>query len=240
MSGPGPGPGAGTGKGPGTGPGTGADPDTGTEPSQPRRQARGERRIAQLLDAAASVFAEAGYEATTTNAIAARAGVSPGTLYQFFANKAAIAEALGTRYASQMRAAEAKALAGQESSAPASELVGHTIDVLITVNLDQPGAAALFDGESGDPGLGEAPAHHLHTVATERLDALLAARAPDLPAADRDRCIRVCICVYKAMLPVIDAAEGAERAGFVAELKAVLTRYLAPYLSISADTIRSR
>jgi len=44
----------------------------------------------------------------------------------------------------------------------------------------------------------------------------------------------------KAMLPVIGAAEGAERAGFVAELKAVLTRYLAPYLSISADAPRSR
>jgi AcrR family transcriptional regulator len=212
------------------GPGTGAGTDSDTEPSRPRRQARGERRIAQLLDAAASVFAEAGYEATTTNAIAARAGVSPGTLYQFFANKAAIAEALGTRYASQMRAAQAKILAGQETAAPASELVGHTIDVLITVNLDQPGAAALFDGESDDPGLRDAPAHHLHAVATERLDALLAARTPDLPAADRDRCVRVCICIYKAMLPVIGAAEGAERAGFVAELKAVLTRYLAPYL----------
>jgi AcrR family transcriptional regulator len=212
------------------GPGTGAGTDSDIEPSRPRRQARGERRIAQLLDAAASVFAEAGYEVTTTNAIAARAGVSPGTLYQFFANKAAIAEALGTRYASQMRAAQAKILAGQETAAPASELVGHTIDVLITVNLDQPGAAALFDGESDDPGLRDAPAHHLHAVATERLDALLAARTPDLPAADRDRCVRVCICIYKAMLPVIGAAEGAERAGFVAELKAVLTRYLAPYL----------
>jgi AcrR family transcriptional regulator len=233
MSSPGPGPGT----GPGTG--TGAGPGTDTEPSRPRRQARGERRIAQLLDAAASVFAEAGYEATTTNAIAARAGVSPGTLYQFFGNKAALAEALGTRYASQMRAAEAEVLACQESAAPASELIGRTIDVLVTVNLDQPGAAALFDGESGDPGLRETPAHHLHAVATERLDALLAARAPDLPAADRDRCVRVCICIYKAMLPVIGAAAGAERAGFVAELKAVLTRYLAPYLSISADGTRS-
>jgi AcrR family transcriptional regulator len=233
VSDPGPSPDAGTGTG------TGAGTDSDVEPSRPRRQARGERRIAQLLDAAASVFAEAGYEATTTNAIAARAGVSPGTLYQFFANKAAIAEALGTRYASQMRAAQAKILAGQETAAPASELVGHTIDVLITVNLDQPGAAALFDGESDDPGLRDAPAHHLHAVATERLDALLAARTPDLPAADRDRCVRVCICIYKAMLPVIGAAEGAERAGFVAELKAVLTRYLAPYLSISADAPRS-
>src|SRR6266542_6598743 len=62
----------------------------------PRRQARGERRIAQLLDAAGEVFATVGYAAATTNAIAAQAGVSPGTLYQFFPNKQAMAEALAT------------------------------------------------------------------------------------------------------------------------------------------------
>ena len=49
------------------------------EPKVVRRQARGERRMAELQDAAAAVFAEVGYEAATTNAIAARAGVSPGT-----------------------------------------------------------------------------------------------------------------------------------------------------------------
>lgn len=62
-----------------------------------RRQARGERRIAQLLDAAASVFCTSGYTAASTNAIAREAGVSPGTLYQFFPNKEAIAVELGGR-----------------------------------------------------------------------------------------------------------------------------------------------
>uniref|UniRef100_UPI00056AEC4A helix-turn-helix domain-containing protein n=2 Tax=Streptomyces TaxID=1883 RepID=UPI00056AEC4A len=61
----------------------------------PRRQARGERRIAQLLDAAASVFCRTGYAAASTNAIAREAEVSPGTLYQFFPNKEAIAIHLG-------------------------------------------------------------------------------------------------------------------------------------------------
>jgi AcrR family transcriptional regulator len=63
---------------------------------QKRRQARGQRRIDQLLDVAARVFAEVGFEAATTNGIAARAGVSPGSLYQFFPNKDAMAEALAT------------------------------------------------------------------------------------------------------------------------------------------------
>ncbi|GAA3303818.1 hypothetical protein GCM10020295_53370 [Streptomyces cinereospinus] len=42
-----------------------------------RRQARGERRIAQLLEAAAAVFCSTGYTAASTNAIAREAGVSP-------------------------------------------------------------------------------------------------------------------------------------------------------------------
>ena len=64
-----------------------------------KRNVRGERRVASLLDAAARVFGELGYHAATTNAIAAEAKVSPATLYQFFPNKEAIADALVTRYA---------------------------------------------------------------------------------------------------------------------------------------------
>ena len=64
----------------------------------PKRQARGEARIDQILIAAAECFGEHGYEATTTNRIAARAGISPGSLYQFFKNKEDIAHALATRY----------------------------------------------------------------------------------------------------------------------------------------------
>lgn len=68
-------------------------PEAATAPR--RRQARGERRIAQLLQAAAGVFCRTGYAAASTNAIAREAGVSPGTLYQFFPNKEAIAVELG-------------------------------------------------------------------------------------------------------------------------------------------------
>src|SRR5271167_4886975 len=67
-----------------------------------KRNARGERRVASLLDAAGRVFGEVGYHAATTNAIAAEAKVSPATLYQFFPNKEAIADALVVRYATDL------------------------------------------------------------------------------------------------------------------------------------------
>ncbi|BDB42862.1 putative transcriptional regulator, TetR family protein [Mycobacterium kiyosense] len=48
----------------------------------------------RILDAAAQVFAEYGYSAGTTNRIAERAGMSIGSLYQYFPNKDAVLRAL--------------------------------------------------------------------------------------------------------------------------------------------------
>lgn len=51
------------------------------------RQARSRATVERILDAAARVLEEAGYHGASTNAIAAEAGVSPGSLYQYFADK---------------------------------------------------------------------------------------------------------------------------------------------------------
>lgn len=48
----------------------------------------------RILASAAQVFAEYGYAAGTTNRIAERAGVSIGSLYQYFPNKDAVLRAL--------------------------------------------------------------------------------------------------------------------------------------------------
>src|SRR5215475_14505450 len=66
------------------------------------QQVRGEQRVADLLDAAASEFAEAGYDAATMKAIAKRAGASIGAVYQYFPNKQAIVSALRSQYGKEM------------------------------------------------------------------------------------------------------------------------------------------
>ncbi|AFZ37046.1 transcriptional regulator, TetR family [Stanieria cyanosphaera PCC 7437] len=64
---------------------------------QPQQQ-RSQERVEKILDAAAIVFDEIGFEAATTHAIALRANTAVGTLYQFFPDKLAIFNALELRH----------------------------------------------------------------------------------------------------------------------------------------------
>lgn len=65
-------------------------PPTSASPRKAPRQERSRRTVERILDAAAHIFHEQGYTAATTNDIADEAGVSIGSLYQYFPNKDAI------------------------------------------------------------------------------------------------------------------------------------------------------
>lgn len=66
-------------------------------------QKRSRSRVASILQAAEMVFQEVGYEAATTNAIADRANIPIGSLYQYFRNKKAILDALSKQYGEELR-----------------------------------------------------------------------------------------------------------------------------------------
>ena len=197
-------------------------------PSAPprRRQPRGERRIDQILGAAAAVFAEVGYAAATTNAIAARAGISPGSLYQFFSNKEAVAVALAERWATQLGAAHETALAGAETG-PLGEVLDRVVDPIVAFELEHAGFGSLL-ADPAVPARVSAASTHLQDRLVARVEDVLAHRSPRTPVADRRRVAIVTVQMVKALLPVIAAAGGSERAAFVAELKRAMRAYLEP------------
>jgi AcrR family transcriptional regulator len=80
-----------------------------------------------VLEAAAQLFAEAGYRATTTNHVAARAGVSVGTLYQYFPDKDALLLALAQRHVTEGTAALQAVSAGLRESGAAWDAVARTL-----------------------------------------------------------------------------------------------------------------
>ncbi|MFD4598114.1 TetR/AcrR family transcriptional regulator [Streptomyces sp. NPDC058464] len=202
---------------------------TATGKEQPRRrQARGERRIQQLLEAAASVFCTTGYTAASTNAIAREAGVSPGTLYQFFPNKEAIAIELGDRLLHDLRNTYGEALAPVDPATPLADAVAAVVDRLTAFNTEHPVFFALMHGPDMPGGITEAH-DALHTNLLGRIEGLLASLLPPgTGQADVTRTAHVSLGIYKAGLELVLSHEGAERQAYVQEIKNVLTRYLEP------------
>jgi AcrR family transcriptional regulator len=66
------------------------------------RQARSRALVEAVLEATARVLVERGYAGMNTNLVAERAGVSIGSLYQYFPNKDSLIVALHERHGTQM------------------------------------------------------------------------------------------------------------------------------------------
>lgn len=193
------------------------------------QQSRGQRRINLILDAAEALFAEIGYDATTTNAIAARANTAIGSLYQYFPNKEAIVAALVTRFLEQMRLAFDEALRGADTQpgAPVGELLDRVLDPLLRLHARRSALLTVcFRLPQHDAELAPA-AQALTQEIISRLDAVVAQREPWLDAAKRRLHVTIVVEVVKGLLPLTAAPDGTQRPEVIAELKRLLRAYMA-------------
>jgi AcrR family transcriptional regulator len=78
---------------------------TGAKPRKKPRQERSLVTYDAILEAATRIFGERGYAGATTNDIAELAGVSIGSLYQYFPNKDALIGALQSHHKNEIAAA---------------------------------------------------------------------------------------------------------------------------------------
>jgi AcrR family transcriptional regulator len=191
------------------------------------QQARGQRRIDKLLDAAEQVFSEKGYGDATTNLIAARAQTSIGSLYQFFPNKEAILRAIVARYVEELRAFFAQTLSVDADKLPLASFLEHLIQGLAKLREAHAGFRPLFFGSQSFSDVEQAT-QELRQEVIERIVALLAVRAPQLDEEQRLRCAHVCVAVFQALMALAMAVEGEERVRLLEELKAVLLANLMP------------
>ena len=118
------------------------------------RQERARATFEAVLDAAAEAITEHGYAAMTTNAVARRAGVSIGSLYQYFPNKAAILVCLLERHIREMQPVIAEGLeALAEPGRPFEDALSEMLLQLVAVH-DQHGPRlqlALSEGVARPP-----------------------------------------------------------------------------------------
>ena len=116
-------------------------------PTDRKRQERGRRRIESILDAAELVISEVGCDAANMSLIASRAEISPGSLYQFFAAKAELVEALAQRYVDHLGATEWPVdLAWTTQSV--SDSVDLIVDPILAFHLTHPEVNALLGDSS--------------------------------------------------------------------------------------------
>lgn len=102
------------------------------------RQARSRQRVEALIDAAADEIAERGLLETTTNHIAERAGVSVGSLYQYFEDKEDVVAALLRRLSEEIAAAADATLAAS-MDADVREVVRNLLHTALAAMDRQPG-----------------------------------------------------------------------------------------------------
>jgi AcrR family transcriptional regulator len=109
------------------------------------RQQRSRATVDVIVEAAARVLARRGWARFTTNEIAAVAGVSVGSLYQYFPDKLSIAEAIRQRHLDAVLAALAGP-ADAEQPATLARRVAHFVDGVIAAHaLDQALHRVLVD-----------------------------------------------------------------------------------------------
>lgn len=196
------------------------------------RQSRGQKRVELLLDAAASVIAELGLEATTAEAIAQRAQTAKGSLYQFFPNRDAVIAALALRYADEMRAIHERAFPLDAHEMPLEQLIDRIVRPLAEFHDRNPAFRRVFASHEGPTDdTRSAPSRlraQLFESFVDRLDVLFAARNPQLGNKDRRRAALIAATIGQGVLRA--RAMASDKKPILDDLRRVLLAYLGPML----------
>jgi Transcriptional regulator len=191
------------------------------------KQERGERRMQRILDAAEQIFAECGYQAATTNDIAARAQTSIGTLYRFFPNKEAIVQYLNERYAQEMYVLHEKMFRPEMATMPLMEMIDHLVDPIVQIKSTHPGLVSLFIGPNAALQM-PAEFQALQDDSVRHLEKLWTRRFPHLDADTCHLYAMIFSQVRQAFLFLAFSDASPSQEQIIKELKTNLFRYLEP------------
>ena len=166
-------------------------------PRQPRQQ-RSQATRERLLDAAGQLLAEVGVERLSTNLVARRAGVTPPTLYHYFADKYALLRLLGQRLmAAQNALVPLDALSSEETIARV--LLDH-----VALTRASPGGVWVMRMLRAVPQLADVRLDS-HRALAEALAAAAMAQYPQADPVTHRRRARLCVDLgYAAIELVLD------------------------------------
>jgi AcrR family transcriptional regulator len=130
----------------------------------PRKLPRQERSRAlfdAILDAAARILAQHGRDALNTNLVAEKAGVSIGSLYQYFPNREAIIASVASRHFHRMY--HHVAVPGPKTDATLEAAIARIAQSLFAAHRIDPALHAVLDGDLPHSHEADHDHHHVGT-----------------------------------------------------------------------------
>ena len=109
-----------------------ARPRTPADLRRKPQQERSRAMVERIIAAGQAVLLRDGYEKASTNRVAQEAGISPGSLYQYFPDKEAILTAVIDRYSDEL-SQQLTAVLTERLDLPGPELVRATLERLVDV-----------------------------------------------------------------------------------------------------------
>jgi AcrR family transcriptional regulator len=197
----------------------------------PRKRPRQQRSIATvdaIVEAAARVFAERGYAGGSTNRIAETAGVSIGSLYEYFPNKGSILVAVAERHLGRMIADVERLLKrAQARSEPLEPLLNGFVLAMLEVHERDPALHHVVFAEAPHPPELHACVLQMEETLAHRVESLLQA-SDEVNVADTDAAAHLVVQTVEALTHRF-AHQGIHdlpRERFVGEVVALLVGYL--------------
>jgi AcrR family transcriptional regulator len=197
-------------------------------PRKQPRQARSRDTVHAVLRAAAQVFSARGYAATTTNHIAARAGVSIGSLYEYFPNKDAILMALLEEHLAEGTVILGQVWAGIDTCRDMHEVVRRFARAMFDLHARDRALHRLLVEEAPLPRRARQQIFAMEREAAAQVEAYLRAH-PDLSRRDPALAALVVVQCIEGMTHklVVHGTGDAATEPYVEELVALITSYLA-------------
>lgn len=182
---------------------------------------RGKARVTALLAAGAAVFSERGYDSATMTEVAAKAGASIGSLYQFFPTKPLLAEALHAELLTAL-VARLDGVSGEVAGLGAAVAMERVFAVVGDFLGDHPAFAALADRRDID----KQRKKETRALLRGRLAAMLIAASPPVPDAQAEAVAAIILHLIRAAVMLLnDPAEAGIRDAALAEMRRMLAAY---------------
>jgi AcrR family transcriptional regulator len=193
------------------------------------KQSRSRESVEAILQAAAQVFERHGYAAGTTNRIAARAGVSIGTLYQYFPNKDAILVALVREHLAEGIAALGPHIQSLQQGARFEDVLPGIVQAMVSLHSTAPTLHRVLFEETQLPRSLRAELETLEDQLVE-LTSSTFTTDPDLCAGDPRLRARVAVTTIEALTHrlVLRPPQGVSMAELASEITRVVRVSMRP------------